>query len=129
MHDAPADAVGSDPNQYVTWSIRLTRDAADGYDPLVQDLGVSRAGFFEANGRFIRAVLDGSATPCLTCWAPPTSSDPRHGGGQAPESAGGAFDLAAERAFTDEGEWFEVVTREARRIDRDRRSRLGTNGG
>jgi len=110
MDDAPADAVRSGKNGYVTWSVRLTREAAAGYDKFLHAAGLTRAGFFEANGRFIGSTLNGS-------------SDSEGREAQAPESAAEAFDLITEQALSSGGDWVEVVTAEARRIDRERRSR------
>ena len=112
MDDAPADAVRSGNNDYVTWSVRLTREAAVGYDRFLHAAGLTRAGFFEANGRFIGSTL-----------TDPSAVD--GGETQAPESAAEAFTLITEQALSNGGDWVEVVTREARRIDRERRSRSG----
>ena len=50
MSDTRTDSVRSGNKDYVTWSVRLSRDAANGYDKFCQANGLTRAGFFEAGG-------------------------------------------------------------------------------
>ena len=110
MSVAGPGSVRSGNKEYVTWSVRLTGDAADGLGEFLTANGITRAGFFEAIGRLIASLLE-------------DASEPRGGEGQTPESVEEAPDLIAERTL---GDALKAVASDARRIDWERRSRSAT---
>ncbi len=103
-NNAPNESNGQ---RYLTWSIRLTPEAAEGFDTFCEANGCTRAGFFEATGQFMASVL----------------TDPPDGAsdGHEPGSPEWTFHLINERGYQPDA--LKAVARNAKRIDRERRSR------